>query len=231
MPYRLKMSKIQSIIALRQQGWTFSRIARELGVHRQTVARYVRDHSESTQAPTGSEGSESTKAPTGSVDSESTQAPRSSASDDVGRSDCEPLREVIEKKLDLGLHARRIHQDLVEEHGFGGSYWSVMRFVRRLGNVRELPFRRLECEAGEEAQVDFGSGAPVVAGDGRRRKAHVFRIVLSHSRKGYSEAVFGQNAENFIRCLEDAFHHFGGSVKTLVIDNLRAAVWTPRSSC
>ena len=38
--------------------------------------------------------------------------------DGSGRSDCEPLREVIEKKLDLGLHAKRIHQDLVDEHGF-----------------------------------------------------------------------------------------------------------------
>lgn len=224
MPYRLKMSKIQSIIALRQQGWTLTRIACELGVHRQTVARYVRGHSEPTPAPPGSDGSKSTQAPIGPVGSKSTQAPRSPSSDHVGRSDCAPLREVIEKKLDQGLHARRIHQDLVEEHGFAGSYWSVMRFVRRLGSVRELPFRRLECEAGEEAQVDFGSGAPVVTREGRRRKTHVFRIVLSHSRKGYSEAVFGQNTENFIRCLENAFHHFGGSVKTLVIDNLRAAV-------
>ena len=165
MPYRLKMSKIQSILALRQQGWTLTRIAQELGVHRQTVARHVREHSESTQAPPGSDGSKSTQAPPGSVGSKSTQAPRSPSSDDVGRSDCEPLRKVIEAKLDLGLHAKRIHQDLVEEHGFSGSYWSVMRFVRRLGNVRELPFRRLECEAGEEAQVDFGSGAPVVGGE------------------------------------------------------------------
>jgi len=47
MPYRLKMSKIQSIFALRQQGWPFARIARELGVHRQTVARHVRGHSAS----------------------------------------------------------------------------------------------------------------------------------------------------------------------------------------
>ena len=150
MPYRLKMSKIQSILALRQQGWTLTRIARELGVHRQTVARYVWGHSESTEAPTGSDGPKSTQAPTGSVDSKSTQAPRSSSGGDVSRSDCEPLRELIEKKLDQGLHAKRIHQDLVEEHGFGGSYWSVMRFVRRLGSVRELPFRRLECVAGED---------------------------------------------------------------------------------
>ena len=38
MPNQLKMSKIQSILALRQQGWSFTRIARELGIHRQTVA-------------------------------------------------------------------------------------------------------------------------------------------------------------------------------------------------
>jgi len=224
MPYRLKMSKIQSILALRQQGWRLTRIARELGIHRQTVARYVREHSESSQAPIGPDAPESTQAPIGSTDLSSTPAPRRGPSEDIGRSDCEPLRPAIEKKLDQGLHARRIYQDLVEEHGFRGSYWSVMRFVRRLGQTRELPFRRLECAAGEEAQVDFGSGAPVVSQDGRCRKTHVFRILLSHSRKGYSEAVFRQDTENFIRCLENAFQHFGGSVKTLVIDNLRAAV-------
>src|SRR5208337_1254397 len=212
MPNQLKMSKIQSILALRQQGWPFTRIARELGIHRQTVADYVREHSKPTQAPTGP------------VDSKPTEAPRSSLPGGNGRSDCEPLREVIESKLGQGLHARRIYQDLVAEKGFAGSYWSVMRFVRRLGRTGELPFRRMECEPGEEAQVDFGSGAPVVGRDGRRRKTHVFRIVLSHSRKGYSEAVFRQTTEEFIRCLENAFHHFGGSVKTLVIDNLRAAV-------
>ncbi len=224
MSNQLNMSKIQSILALRQQGWPFTRIAKELGVHRETVARYVRQHSKPTQAPTGSGAPKPTQAPTGTSDSKPAEAPRGPLADGSGRSDCAPLREVIESKLDQGLHARRIYQDLVEEHGFAGSYWSVMRFVRRLGRTRELPFRRMECEPGEEAQVDFGSGAVVVGRDGKRRKTHVFRIVLSHSRKGYSEAVFRQSTEDFIRCLENAFHHFGGSVKTLVIDNLRAAV-------
>jgi len=32
---------------------------------------------------------------------------------------------------------------------------------------------------GEEAQVDFGAGAPIVGPDGRRRRTHVFRMVLS----------------------------------------------------
>lgn len=60
--------------------------------------------------------------------------------------------------------------------------------------------------------------------DGRKRRTHVIRVVLSHSRKAYSEAVLQQTAENFIRCLENAFLHFGGVPKTLVPDNLKAAV-------
>jgi hypothetical protein len=48
--------------------------------------------------------------------------------------------------------------------------------------------------------------------------------VLSNSRKGYSEAVWTQSTESFIRCLENAFHAFGGVPKTIVLDNLRAAV-------
>ena len=69
----------------------------------------------------------------------------------------------------------------------------------------------MECAAGEEVQVDFGSGIPILQPDGKRRRTHVFRMVLSHSRKGYSEAVYRQTTEDFIRCLEDAFRHFGGA--------------------
>jgi transposase len=67
-------------------------------------------------------------------------------------------------------------------------------------------------------------GAPIVTAEGKRRKTHVFRIVLSCSRKAYSEAIDRQTTDNFIRCLENAFIHFGGAPQTLVIDNLKAAV-------
>jgi transposase len=142
-------------------------------------------------------------------------------------SECERFESLILEKLQQELSAQRIYQDLSTEHGFTGSYDSVKRFARRLGRKRELPMRRMECAAGEEAQVDFGSGAPVIGADGKRRKTHVFRIVLSHSRKGYSEATFRQTTEDFIGCLENSFAHFGGLPKTLVIDNLRAAVKHP----
>jgi hypothetical protein len=82
----------------------------------------------------------------------------------------------------------------------------------------------MECGPGEEAQIDFGKGAPIVTPDGKRTRPHLFRIVLSCSRKAYSEVVPRQTTEQFIRCIENAFCHFGGIPKTLIIDNLKAAV-------
>ncbi len=113
----------------------------------------------------------------------------------------------------------------MSDHGYAGSYHSVRRMARKLNRAGGgLAFRRMECSPGDEAQVDFGSGARIVGADGQRHRSHVFRIVLCHSRKGYSEAVDRQTTDDFLRCLENAFHHFGGVPRTLVIDNLRAAV-------
>jgi len=200
MANQLKVPNITAILTLHKSGHSKSEIGRMLGIHRDTVAKYL-SHLE---GPKPAEPDPRVRPGPSSV--------------------CEPLRDLILQMLKDGLSGQRIYQDLCAEHGFAASYSSVRRFVAQLGQSGELPFRRLECAAGQEGQVDFGHGAPVISRDGRRRNTHVFRIVLSHSRKGYSEAVFGQNTENFIRALENAFYHFGGSTQTLVIDNLRAAV-------
>jgi hypothetical protein len=138
-----------------------------------------------------------------------------------------PWRQVIIQKLGQGLNARRIYQDLIDPnqgHGYDGSYYSIRRLVAKLAGGCERPVRRMECQAGAEAQVDFGKGASLLGPGGQRNSSWVFRIVLSHSRKGYSEAVARQGTDEFLRCLENAFAHFGGTAGTLVIDNLRAAV-------
>ena len=140
---------------------------------------------------------------------------------------CEAFRTEIEVGLDQGLSAKRIHQDLVRERGFSGGYQSVKRFVRRLEKQAAVPFRRMEFAAGEQLQVDFGTGAWIVDGDGPRRRSHVFRAVLCCSRKGYSEATLNQKTETFLRCLENAFRHFGGVPITTTPDNLKAAVLHP----
>ncbi len=248
MANQLKMANIDTILRLHERKWSIRRIAKELGIHRDTVAGHIRLHQASSnqaRAPIGSVegcseakpatpegGAQSAKQATlegGAHDSKQARAPIGTSTSLAAKqlSLCEPWRQVILSKLEAGLTAQRIYQDLVSEHGFVGKYPSVRRFVQRLEQKQALPFRRMECAPGEEAQVDFGTGIPICQPDGKRRRTHVFRIVLSHSRKGYSEAVYRQTTEEFIRCLENAFAHFGGVPKVLVADNLKAAVEQP----
>jgi transposase len=239
MSYLLKVATIDIILSLHRRGWSQRRIARELDVNRETVARHLKQAKsapEPANAPTGSDTpdpvSKPANAPTGSdgletgpIRGQSAASPSITVDHDIGRrSECEPWRKAIQAMCDQGLSAQRIYQDLTTGYNFTGSYYSVRRFVHRLEPTRELPFRRLECGPGDEAQVDFGTGAPIIGPDGKRRKTHVFRIVLSHSRKAYSEAVYRQTTDDFLRCLESAFRHFGGVPKCLILDNLRAAV-------
>ena len=236
----LKMAISETIRTLHRRGWSQRRIAAELGIHRETVARHLRlpdSDPKPANAPTGSDEAggapKPANAPTGPDEgdtaSDAVHAPAASGTVPPSRgtgpvSGCEPWRELITAKANQGLSAQRVYQDLVAEHGYAGSYYAVRRFVRRLERAHELPFRRIECDPGDEAQVDFGTGAPIIGPDGRRRKTHVLRVVLSHSRKGFSEAVARQTTDDFLRCLEDAFRHFGGVPRRLVLDNLRAAV-------
>jgi transposase len=231
MSNQLSMDTVQAIHALRAQDWSLRKIARELGIHRSTVAAHLA--SKPAKVPTGSEGSKPAKVPTGSETDlpdgfgdlpEPFGEESSNEEEDHSRSRCVPWRDVILEKLAQGLSAQRIFQDLLNDHDYGHGYDSVKRFVRQLKSSKELPFRRMECEPGAEAQVDFGQGAAVVDENGRRRRPHLLRVVLSHSRKGYTEAIEKQTTDGFIRCLESAFWHFGGVPKTLIIDNLRAAV-------
>jgi len=228
MANQLREAKVLSIKTLHERGWSQRRIARELGINRESVARYLKQDSKPAKAPTGSPDSKpatAEKAPTGSTTEYVNSKPAILNKAPTGsRSLCEPYRESILSWLEQGLSAQRMYQDLVIEHGFTGSYPSVRRYVGKLKNKTPLPFRRIEVGPGEEAQIDFGTGAPVVDENGKRRRTHVLRVVLSHSRKGYSESVFRQTTDNLIAVLENAFRHFGGVPKTLVPDNLKAAV-------
>ena len=225
MANRIKMAEKDTILALRRLGWSFRKIERELGIHRTTASKYVK-LAEKDSNPLTKEAARAkpTRVTTGSEHSENSKPTKVTAGSLTNYSFCEPFRNLIIKKLEIGLSAQRIYQDIVADHGFEASYESVKRFVRKLGKSTPLPFRRIETEPGEQNQIDFGTGAPIISSNGKRKRTHVFRVVLSHSRKGYSEAVLHQNTESFIRAIENAFWHFGGVTGTSVIDNLRAAV-------
>lgn len=221
MSNHLSMAKSSQIHELYQQGWSQRRIARELGIDRESVRRHLW-LGEATGSPqsakpatviTGSETGEASKPAT--VITGSTPREQSKSA---------PYRALILEKLETGLSAKRIWQDLEAEQGFKGSYLSVSRMVRRLTQATPLPFRRMECAPGAEAQIDFGPGVPLDYPDGKLRRTHAFRIVLSHSRKAYSEICLRQTTDDLIRCLENAFWSWGGVPATLVVDNLKAAV-------
>ena len=198
MSRQLKMAQIHTIRTLHAAGHSNREISRLTGFHRETVGKYVSQFEPNPAEPD-----------------------HRVASGPANR--CEPFRELIVSQLEAGLSGTRIFQDLCDEHGFTASYSSVRRFIQQLRETTPLPFRRIETHPGEEAQVDFGTGAWVIQ-DGKRRRPWLFRVVLSYSRKAYSEVVWRQTTDNFIACLENAFESLGGVPQRLVIDNLKAAV-------
>jgi|ERR1700719_1714869 len=78
-----------------------------------------------------------------------------------------------------------IWQDLVSDHGFLHGYRTVKRFVRKLRGS-DLPAATgiILTEAGEEAQVDCGSG-PIVRHpqSAKYRRTRLFVLTLGYSRK------------------------------------------------
>jgi transposase len=220
MANRLSMAEIEAILTLHKTRHSNREISHLLEVDRGTVGKYVAlaEVQNRPNAPTGTE-------PADGLVSASPGDFSREVSKTGPPSKCEPFREQIVSKVEQGLTAKRISQDLKEEHlDSAPDYYSVRRFITRLKRKVPLPFRRMESLPGEEAQVDFGTGAPIRTPEGKTCRPWIFRIVLSYSRKAYSEAVWRQTTEVFLQCLENAFRYFGGVPKRLVIDNLKAAV-------
>ncbi len=180
----LKMEKKQTVLALLRLGWAYRRIERETGVRRETISKY--DPSLDSKAAKVAPGLGEQKRP---------KRPPGL------RSLCEPFREKIEKKLQKGLNAKRIWQDLVFEQGFDGAYNSVKRFCRKLKAESPRVFARVETPPGRDLQIDFGKGALTRTESGRYRRPHVFKAVLCHSRHSYEEVVWRQDLKTFIRCV------------------------------
>ena len=160
MANRLKVAKVFSIQELHRQGWSRRRITRgswasaaaPVGLASRRCVKRGRSRPPARTNQTGPK-----RPPAQAIRRQPQTGPKRPTG---SRSLCEPFREIIVSKLEAGLSAQRIFQDLDAEHGFEGKYSSVRRYVARLNERRELPFRRLESLPGEEAQIDFGAGRP-----------------------------------------------------------------------
>jgi transposase len=238
------MVQKEILFILFSQNWSKRKINKALGIHRETITHYynewlgqrqksieqqdahitfnvnVNGQSQAVQTvPTGEN-----KVPTDQVvhfqlPTDPLEPPEQATS----KSKASDYHEHILKRLSAGQNAKSIYQDLVTDDDFAGSYDSIKRYIRKLKNNSPKLYARIEMPAGEEAQVDFGKGAPTLK-NGRYQSPWLFVMTLSCSRKSYQEAVWSQDVESFIRCHEHAFQYFGGVTKTVKIDNLKSAV-------
>ncbi len=152
MANNLKVHEQQVIIELAGRGCSKRRIARELGLDRKTIRRYLRPSKSPTLSTPGTPDYNGAKSPGVSTpgSDDATQLVSEALSQETGRpSLCRAHRELIDAKLEAGLRAKRIYQDLVSQVRFSGSYQSVKRFVRGLKSAAPQRVWRVEVQPGE----------------------------------------------------------------------------------
>jgi transposase len=211
--------KSKSIEELLARGISLREIARRLVIDRSTVRRVAKQFSKPPTPSTGSEGGESQNHPP--------CRPALAAVSKLSVSQSAPHREWIEAQVDLGRNAMSIYQDLVEMHGFGHKYSSVQRFVKGLKRRNPERFDFLEYGPGEEAQVDYGEGAPTLLPNGKWKKPYLFVMTLKYSGKSFRKVIWKTSQEVWAKLHEEAFRAFGGCTKYVVLDNLKEGVITP----
>ena len=184
-----------TIITLYKRGYSKTHIAREAGVDRKTVRKII------TRFECGKEVNEKKPHP----------------------SYWDKYDGTIESSLGKQLSLVRIYQDLSATGNITASYSSLRDYVKRKYPERKTAFMVLTAEPGEEAQVDYGYIGTIPV-DGKRKKAWVFVMTLSHSRYMYAEIAFNQSVQSFIRAHVNAFRYFGGVPRLVKIDNLKAGI-------
>ena len=190
----------QRIRQLEGQGLNHTRIARELGVSRTTVIKYVsRDYS-----PSPREGSVGT---------------RSLVTGEYARAADEWLTSDLRMPRKQRHTARRVHERLVAELGFPGGYSSVQRWVKRWREAHRRDsdgYAELEWAPGT-AQVDYGLAKAVVAGV--ERTVHYLAVSFPYSNMRYVAALPGETTECVCHGLLQVFGHMGMAPRVLVFDN------------
>ena len=133
--------------------------------------------------------------------------------------------EQIRKWVEGNVCMTTIHQALVDQFGFTGSYSSVRRLVRRLDLRKPQATCVLDFAPGEAAQVDFGRGPDITdAHTGKTVKTWIFVMTLCFSRHFYAEIVTDQKVSTWLSCHRRAFEFFNGVPAKVIIDNPKCAI-------
>mgnify|MGYP001102309575 CR=1 FL=1 len=179
---------------MHKEGVPITRIARELGLDRKTVAKAIN----------GDERPEYERQPKGSI--------------------LDPYKDYIKQRLDrYDLTATRILRE-VKEQGYPGSYTILRDYIRQIKGARPKPaFVRFETPPGEQAQADW-SDFGYIELDSKRTKLWCFSMVLGYSRTLYIEFAYSQNLVSLGQAHINAFRYFGGITDTILYDNMKTIV-------
>lgn len=198
----VKMADVERIrwLALRE-GWSIRRIAKEMGLNRRTVAKWLAR----PEVPVYQREGERPKPALGEFE------------------------HYIEQWLCADEHrppkqrhtARRIYQRLCEEYDYQGSESTVRRHVARLKNKPAEAFVPLEFDPAE-AQADFGEAVVILAGV--QVVVQFFCLRLCHSGMPFVMAFPHQRQEAFFEGIRRAFEALGGAPVRVIFDNLKQAV-------
>ena len=195
----VKLGDVVMIQDLHRQGLSVSAIARELGIDRKTVRKYLaRGLEPPTYGP---------------------RQPRPRRIDPyVGY-----LRERV--MAYPGLSGRRLLRE-IRERGYRGGYTAVADALRDLRPAAEVGYAvRFETPPGDQAQVDFAHFETVFTDEpGLVRRVWLFSLVLGYSRLTWGRFVQHQDLQTLLRCHMAAFAALGGVPRTILYDRMKAVV-------
>jgi len=204
MARQLLPEEIVTLLVLKQKGQSNVQIAQTLGVCEGTV-RY---HARTADKPDGRRNKPRKADPLANAIAHWIA---SSQPDDAAA----PQRPV---------NVNTLHDWLRCEHGYQGSYRSVLRFVRaHYPRPRLRPFRRVETPPGAQAQVDWGEFAEMDIGEGPQ-KLYAFVMVLSHCRKAVLVWSRRMDQLSWHQAHNEALRRLGGVPAVLRIEIGRAHV-------
>jgi transposase len=227
MSYReLSMIEVKEVLRRHEAGQGLRQIARETGLDRKTVRRYV-DAGRGLGADEGS-----VQEVVHQVQARPLPAPSEP------RQRLEAHRDRIAQWLKPGEPGRRplrltkVHE-LLQRQGVDVTYVTLWRWAHdELGWRERKPTVRIDDpDPGEEAQVDFGKmGLLFDPKSGRQRQLWCLVVTLSYSRMQFAWPTFEQTTEAVCEGLDAAWAFFDGMPRRVVIDNAKAMITTAHST-
>ncbi len=129
--------------------------------------------------------------------------------------------------MDEHLIGSRILNE-IRARGYEGSAAAFYRTWARLRPMQPDPrvTERFETAPGEQCQFDW-SPYTILLG-GARTRVVVYNTILGYSRRQFNWASRDETAASIYEALEEAFWHFAGVPKQVLVDNPRAFVLNAR---